>query len=99
MDEAPKHPLRSATLVIYQRIEGASGPAFFGKIEPFATHPIYFHGQTVGAVEDQARAWCGEQADKFEAQWQAAWAVRHKSALTKARAAKLAKEMGLSHET
>jgi len=70
--EGRQHPLRSARLAIYQRIEGNSGPVFFAKIEPFSAHPIYFHGQTVGAVEDQARAWCAEQADKHEDQWRKA---------------------------
>ena len=81
--EERQHPLRSARLVIYQRIEGNSGPAFFGKIEPFSVHPIYFHGSTVGAVEDQARTWCNEQADKHDAQWRAAQERK-----AKARAAK-----------
>lgn len=73
-----RHPFRTATIAVYQRTEGVSGPAFMAWIEPVKKHPVYFSGKTAAAARRAARAFCNEQADKHEKAYQDRMTAREK---------------------
>jgi hypothetical protein len=75
-----KHPMRDIPVLVYQRIEGDSGPAFIAKYHPYSVYPIFFHGKTA----DEAKAQAREFADKAVADHEASY-VKRREALLKAR--------------
>lgn len=75
-----KHPMRDIPVLVYQRIEGDSGPAFIAKYHPYSVYPIFFHGKTAEEAKAQARAF----ADKAVADHEASY-VKRREALLKAR--------------
>ena len=65
------HPMRDIAIMVYQRVEGDSGPAFIAKYEPFPLHPIFFPGSTADHVRADARAFADAAVEKYEAQYAA----------------------------
>lgn len=64
------HPMRDIKVVVYQRIDGDSGPAFIAKYEPFHVHPIFFHGATAEDARKSAKDFADEAVEKHEATYQ-----------------------------
>lgn len=85
-DQKKEHPLRLATIAIYQRIKGRTAPEYLAKIEPVKSHPITFSAPTAMAAQRAAKAWIEEEVGKVEAR-EAAKEARLE-ALKKAREAK-----------
>jgi hypothetical protein len=82
-----KHPMRDLEVIVYQRVEGGSGPLFIGKYEPFHVYPVFFQGDTLDEVKQKAKKFADDAVEKHEATYQ----VRKTNA-EKARAARDSKK-------
>lgn len=80
-----KHPMRDIAIIVFQRIDGESGPAFIAKFEPFSLYPIFFHGQTADEARGKAREFADEAVAKHEAAYLARMAALQKGREAKAR--------------
>lgn len=59
-----QHPLRTAPLEVYERVDGEKWIAHFS---PWSNYPIFFNGSTREDVEGKANDFRDENADRHEA--------------------------------
>lgn len=64
------HPMRDATVHVYQRVDASpGGSAFIGRLHPYNVYPIFSTGDTSEEVTSKLEDLRTEAVEKFEASY------------------------------
>jgi hypothetical protein len=76
-----EHPIRKAQLHTFSRVDGNTGTGveFIARFHPYATWPVFFHGESEDAVIDKAEKFRTETIAQHEQAYQNRMAGRDKA--------------------